>query len=238
MKGIYMKLKQAFTLAEVLITMSIIGVVTALTIPNLVKNYQKDAQAIQIQKMSNDIANAIDMFITEEGKTKFYLTSAYTNTLPNGDAVTDGLDNFITTHFKVAKTCTAKTSGGCFSADKYGNISNTSTDTDDDEETEETEDADNTVNANGEFACPNKAYVLANGAAICFIKGTGTNPNLTLYVDTNGIEKPNIGGRDMFSLVIDSATGNVVGTTGGCTDKVYGDGCYALLSGNSWKMDY
>ena len=31
----------AFTLAEVLVTLAIIGVVAALTIPNLMKNYQK-----------------------------------------------------------------------------------------------------------------------------------------------------------------------------------------------------
>jgi prepilin-type N-terminal cleavage/methylation domain-containing protein len=35
-------MKKGFTLAEVLITLAIIGVVAALTIPNVVKNYQKN----------------------------------------------------------------------------------------------------------------------------------------------------------------------------------------------------
>lgn len=33
--------KKAFTLAEVLITLGIIGIVAAITIPNLIANYQK-----------------------------------------------------------------------------------------------------------------------------------------------------------------------------------------------------
>lgn len=36
-------MKKAFTLAEVLITLGIIGVVAALTIPTLVNNYRKKA---------------------------------------------------------------------------------------------------------------------------------------------------------------------------------------------------
>lgn len=34
-------MKTAFTLAETLITLGIIGVVAALTIPSIIKNYQK-----------------------------------------------------------------------------------------------------------------------------------------------------------------------------------------------------
>ena len=35
-----MNMKKAFTLAEVLITLSIIGLISVLTIPSLVKNYK------------------------------------------------------------------------------------------------------------------------------------------------------------------------------------------------------
>ncbi len=42
-KGVFMDKKKfnAFTLAEVLITLGVIGVVAALTIPQLVKNYKE-----------------------------------------------------------------------------------------------------------------------------------------------------------------------------------------------------
>ena len=41
-----MKTKFGFTLAEVLITLGIIGVVAALTLPSLVTNYQKQIKKV------------------------------------------------------------------------------------------------------------------------------------------------------------------------------------------------
>lgn len=40
-----------FTLAEVLITLGIIGVVAALTLPALIQNYQKKATATSVKKL-------------------------------------------------------------------------------------------------------------------------------------------------------------------------------------------
>lgn len=66
-----MNKKFAFTLTEVLVTLSIIGVVSALTVPTLMNQYQRKAQAVQIRKSANEIMSAIDMLTTEEGKTTF-----------------------------------------------------------------------------------------------------------------------------------------------------------------------
>ena len=43
--------KSAFTLAEVLITLGIIGVVAAITLPTLIQNYQKQVLVTQLKKM-------------------------------------------------------------------------------------------------------------------------------------------------------------------------------------------
>lgn len=40
MRGLYV-MKKAFTMAEVLITLGIIGIIAALTIPNLIEGYKK-----------------------------------------------------------------------------------------------------------------------------------------------------------------------------------------------------
>ena len=45
-----MKKFYAFTLAEVLITLGIIGVVAAMTMPTVIKNYQKKQDATQMRK--------------------------------------------------------------------------------------------------------------------------------------------------------------------------------------------
>lgn len=106
-----MNKKFAFTLSEVLITMSIIGVISALTVPTLVNSYQRKAQALQLRKTVSDIENAVDMLITEEGKTKFSATSYYNN-----------LDGFITNRLKTIKTCTKDKTNECFANENYNTI--------------------------------------------------------------------------------------------------------------------
>ena len=44
--------RSGFTLAEVLITLGIIGVVAALTIPNLIAGYEKQVTISKLQKIS------------------------------------------------------------------------------------------------------------------------------------------------------------------------------------------
>ena len=46
-----LKEKFAFTLAEVLITLGIIGIVSAMTIPTLINNYQKKVTVAKLQKV-------------------------------------------------------------------------------------------------------------------------------------------------------------------------------------------
>src|SRR5574344_697202 len=52
--------KNAFTLAEVLITLGIIGVVAALTLPSLIENYKERQYIIQLKKAYSTIAQAYE----------------------------------------------------------------------------------------------------------------------------------------------------------------------------------
>ena len=54
--------KTAFTLAETLITLGIIGVVAALTIPSLVSKYQKHVYYTQFRKAATVLENAINQY--------------------------------------------------------------------------------------------------------------------------------------------------------------------------------
>ena len=103
-----MNKKFAFTLSEVLVTMGIIGVISALTVPTLVNNYQRKALSLQLRKTVTDIENAVDMLITEEGKTKFSATSYYNN-----------LDGFVTNRLKTIKTCSKDETNECFANEQY-----------------------------------------------------------------------------------------------------------------------
>ena len=44
-------MKNAFTLAEVLVTLGIIGVVSAMTVPALLQNHQRKSYVTQIHKV-------------------------------------------------------------------------------------------------------------------------------------------------------------------------------------------
>ena len=57
----------AFTLAEILITLGIIGVVAALTMPSLITNYQKKQTVVELRKVYSDIDNAIRLSETVNG---------------------------------------------------------------------------------------------------------------------------------------------------------------------------
>ena len=57
----------AFTLAEVLITLTIIGVIAALTIPNLLQKYQDEALKTAYKKTYNVLNNAYKTVIAETG---------------------------------------------------------------------------------------------------------------------------------------------------------------------------
>ena len=59
--------KSAFTLAEVLITLGIIGVVAALTIPTLVRNYQKKVTVERLKVAYSQITKAVQLSEAENG---------------------------------------------------------------------------------------------------------------------------------------------------------------------------
>ena len=234
-----MKKLFAFTLTEIMIAVAIIGVISAMTVPTLVNNYQKNANVVQLRKVLNDISTAIDLITTEEGKTKFGNTSVFKKD--------NGLNNFVKNKLKVTNTCEADEPEGCFASEKYISI---------DGSKEE------------EFTCTEKSYTLANGAALCITKRGDAQSEygeeLVIKIDTNGSEGPNIGGRDMFTVYyyndgihgkdfadfnyrpegdeceeIDCNAYNEARLSrNNCVKNAFGYNCYSELLDNNWKMNY
>ncbi len=60
-------MKKAFTLAEVLITLGIIGVVAALTIPSLIQKHREQVAVTKVKKAYSMISQAYLMAIAENG---------------------------------------------------------------------------------------------------------------------------------------------------------------------------
>ena len=64
-------MKKAFTLAEVLITLAIIGVVAALTIPSVISNTQQQEFKIGLRKAVSVLNSAITMNMALDGETPY-----------------------------------------------------------------------------------------------------------------------------------------------------------------------
>ena len=63
--------KGAFTLAEVLITLGIIGVVAALTLPSLIQKYQDQVLENQLKKMYSTLSQGIQKAMADDGVSVF-----------------------------------------------------------------------------------------------------------------------------------------------------------------------
>lgn len=64
-------MKKAFTLAEVLITLGIIGIVAAMTLPAIITKYKRKSAETKLAKFYSVINQAIQMSIAEHGEISF-----------------------------------------------------------------------------------------------------------------------------------------------------------------------
>lgn len=58
--------KKAFTLAEILITLGIVGIISALTIPTLIQNYKKQVLVNQLKKAMSEISQGLQLMMAED----------------------------------------------------------------------------------------------------------------------------------------------------------------------------
>ena len=93
------KVKLAFTLAEVLITLGIIGVVAAMTIPTLMSNYRKKQLETQIKANYSLVQQAI--------KFAEYDDVSYDMAIQDGSdaSIQEWYDSFLSKHLKVEQFC-------------------------------------------------------------------------------------------------------------------------------------
>ena len=68
MKHHFKSIKKGFTLAEVLITLGIIGVVAAMTLPSLIQSYEKKVTATRLKKFYSTMLNVIKLSENDNGE--------------------------------------------------------------------------------------------------------------------------------------------------------------------------
>ena len=97
--------KVAFTLAEVLITLAIIGVVAAITLPTVINNVNERVNSSRQANIAYKVTQAMD---------KMKAMGLLNNTYASTDAFVDELQK----HLKVAKRCDANHIADCWPTDK------------------------------------------------------------------------------------------------------------------------
>ena len=206
--------RAAFTLAEVLITLGIIGVVAALTLPTLIQNHQKQVYVTQLKKAYSTLGNAFNKMAVDEDVVDWnqtYCGQLYDliwngNSLQSNEALNECFNNLTKQMNVIKKKEFGETVNN---ADWCGNVCQ----------------ADNYY-----------VFMTSDGVTI------NSCAYFDLLVDVNGVKSPNVEGRDIFSFLVDFSDNKIYpgGISGGwkdCSATNLSTNCTAkvLIEG---KMNY
>lgn len=245
--------KAAFTLAEVLITLGIIGVVAAMTLPTLIQQHQKQVYATGAKKGFSTVQNMVNKMMADEGVSDVSQISLFDGMCAQGkenceDSYGDvsGLDSIIPKYIKTVKSC----------SDSECDI--------------KYHDA---WFHNGKYTGFSSSYKISEGGALSAtrggIKGYYSNDGIVYYfgfdgrmdynnsyygllapnsvalvtcIDVNGEKEPNTRGRDLFCYSYCPNLGGKLlpGQQHVCEspDWNYNNRIEGRLMKNGWKMDY
>ena len=221
------KVRLGFTLAEVLITLGIIGVVAAITIPNLITNYQKHVTVTKLQKAISILNQAYKMSYDDVGEPS------------SSESFAMGSDTYFNKYWapyiKTAIICKTYQQCGYKRINPWLRANHTV--------------ATVVVVANNErttfYTSDGFLYIIftsqGSGKPGTFVK------NSQVYVDINGGEGPNIFGRDLFILTRVEKDGGGIQPSGyelssaiinnDCSKKGSGVYCAEKIRRAGWKIE-
>ena len=175
----HFSLKPAFTLAEVLITLGIIGVVAALTMPALIENHRKQVTISKLNKVYSTISNAYTLAKEANGEVNAWNLENYEYSQSDEE---DFL-YYLLPYLNVQKFC-GKKEKGCFPDVAYGSIGS--------------QGYSVIINSSDKYS---KA-ILADGTLISSLTFNQNNSSAAIRVDVNGFAGPNVMGIDLFSFEV------------------------------------
>lgn len=244
--------KIAFTLAEVLIVLGIVGVVAEMTIPTLISNVQNQQYVAELKKSYSNINQVLVKMSADAGCTGDLkctgLFSASSTDKTWGDQFAQ--------YFKIAKNCgtISDTSiSGCFPDTVYISYDRTSPNSGFDSWWYRIITTDGMVMMTHDYS---------NDCADSGISNHITN-NLTqvcgiILIDVNGLKSPNAMGRDIYEFYISNGRGPILYPVNGIDDSSgwgpwinadgsyhtcyattpVGYGCAARIIDQGWQMNY
>ncbi len=237
--------KFAFTLAEVLITLTIIGVISAMVLPNMLGHWEKKALENQTKHFYSMLTLAIQNYMADQHVDDLADTSISCNyNWDNCREAEEEVHNFINRYLKVALKCRDehdKLTCTQFKCNKYGNKSGLLY-----KVIDKRSDA---------YGCFYPDYILAHGYAIR-MQPADAYGTASVQFDVNGTGGPNRGGRDLWDVYIyydgsidelspearaneEYAKNRKEYRFERCKESSYdGSGCFAHFKDNGFKFDY
>lgn len=167
--------RYGFTLAEVLITLGIIGVVAAMTMPALVGNYQKTQTVAQLKKLYSGLLQSMEFSKSQYGDIENWEWDLPTK---------EFFYKYFASNLKVLKYCENNNNIACWNDLGAMGMNGTMY-------------ADNPL-ASREW----HTLTLSNGAMLAMLKQDNTHIHFLL--DLNGKKAPNTLGKDIFEFTATS----------------------------------
>lgn len=211
------KQKIGFTLAEVLITLGIIGVVAALTIPTLVNNYQKQEYLTGLKKAYTEWNQALVKIASDMGCAG---DLACTGLFASSGTSSTSLGDALVGYFNVVKNCGIAADQGCWATSTNAYI-----------------DGSSATNYTYDSLTTDYKFVTSDGMSFTVVNlsndcdtptySSGQTGNMTqtcavVRMDVNGQKSPNMVGRDTFVFFITNGKGTLLYPRGGADDKYQG----------------
>lgn len=169
---------QGFTLAELLITLGIIGIIAALTLPAIIGHYKKQEIASKLKKFSSTIQNAFTMASAQYGDMSNW---DYPNKQNNAEQINEFVSTYLYPFLTGIKECKA----GDKTCQKLLELINGET------------------GSGGSYTI-NTAYVFMDGGCFSVLTGGTTQNSLMMHItyDYNCEKKPNKFDKDVFAFII------------------------------------
>ena len=205
---IALKAKTAFTLAEVLITLGIIGIVAALTLPAFISNVQGRIQAKRVENINQKLSKVTDKMAVQSGLIGYPDTMAFVQEMKK--------------HMSIAKVCDNSHLAECWGTtevdvgkDKPWEISKTKT-----AKTLKIGEPDNWADTVGIVTADGTPMILSydkncnfdpNNAGLQYNQSSGKSNSLACLsgvFDWNGGARPNKLGDDVITLGMASGLGS------------------------------
>ena len=185
----------AFTLAEVLITLGIIGIVAALTLPSVINKFQMKTFEVAFKKEYSVLNNAINLLQLEESIDKCYMTivNSPTETNPyNTSYASEGADCSALKQGLINKLKLTQISKSGISYPKREQV---------------LKDGGVAVNDTYSYDAAqvySSAFLLPDGAILMFAQNLYEKSAYNVYfiIDVNGKKGPNKWGYDVFFLTL------------------------------------